>query len=192
MWLPEVLAQITWTAAQAIILCITLHQRLVGDGLQINFPSTLLSNSLDSVSIYYNGVPRQNVGFGAFYQYDRGGVPVIQTLSEPYGSKEWWPCKNGLDEKADSVEFIITSPSAYRASSNGLSLGEQTVGPNRICHFKHRYPIASYLVAIAVSNYVINIDTVQVGNTTYPFISYAFPEYTPGFFAMESYPRLNL
>lgn len=88
--------------------------------LTINFPTTVNAGILDSVSIFYQGVP-PNTGFGSFINdTTHAGKPVMWTLSEPYGSRDWWPCKNGLDDKADSIDVLITHPSAYKAASNGL------------------------------------------------------------------------
>ena len=67
------------------------------DVLQLIFPVTLNAGMYDSISVYYHGVP-PNTGFGSFVQTVHQGAPIIWTLSEPYGSRDWWPCKNGLDD----------------------------------------------------------------------------------------------
>jgi WhiB family redox-sensing transcriptional regulator len=28
---------------------------------------------------------------------------MVWLACEPYGSREWWPCKNGLDDKAKEI-----------------------------------------------------------------------------------------
>ena len=98
---------------------VRLNYQHLNNVLQINFASLLAAGSLDSVSIFYNGIPA-TTGFGSFIQTTHAGVPIIWTLSEPYGSRDWWPCKNGLDDKADSIDVYITHPSQYKAASNGL------------------------------------------------------------------------
>ncbi len=156
-------------------------QRIAGDGLQIQFPVTILAGIKDSVAIFYQGVPRNYTSFKPFVQTFHNGVPAIWTLSEPFGAKEWWPCKNGLDDKADSVDIIITHPNAYQASSNGIMTGEYITGSKKQSVWKHRYPIASYLVAIAVSNFSVLKDSVTVGGRMMPLIDYAYPEDTAVF-----------
>src|SRR4029079_5770102 len=94
-----------------------LNKQHANDILQISFPSSVSAGSFDSLSIYYKGVP-PNTGFGSFVQSTHSGTPVIWTLSEPYGSRDWWPCKNGLDDKTDSIDVLITTPAAYKAASN--------------------------------------------------------------------------
>ena len=141
----------------------------------IQFPSSLNAGTLDSVSIFYQGAPVGG-GFGSFIQTDHGGTPVIWTLSEPYGASDWWPSKNGLGDKADSLDVIITCPDIYRASSNGVELPSVFAGGNRICIFKHRYPIASYLVALAVTNFSLETKSVLLGTTNMPILDYIYPE----------------
>lgn len=157
------------------------------DGVVINFPATINNGVKDSVSIFYQGVPAAS-GFGTFYQGTHAGVPVIWTLSEPYGSREWWPCKNGLTDKADSIDVLITCPQQYQPSSNGVIVSNTINGAQRTTHFKHRFPIATYLVAIAVTNYQIHNDTAMVGNVTIPVENFYYPE-SPNFNGFISYHR---
>jgi aminopeptidase N len=160
------------------------------NGLQVQFPANINASAKDSVSIFYQGVP-PGTGLGSFYQGTHAGVPVIWTLSEPYGSKDWWPCKDDLVDKADSIDIFMTHPATYTSSTNGMMMSRQaTSGGNVVTHFKHRYRIVTYLVAIAITNYVVNNDTVQVGNKVYPFISYAYPENAASFFASEIYAKM--
>ncbi|CAN5777167.1 M1 family aminopeptidase [soil metagenome] len=147
------------------------------DGLEINFPSTVNTGTVDSVSIYYHGIP-PNTGFGSFVQTTHAGTPVMWSLSEPYGARDWWPCKNGLNDKADSVDIIITNPVAYSAASNGLLQSDIITngGTKKVTYWKHRYPIASYLICMAVTNYTVFNNSVQLGNTTLPMVTYCYPE----------------
>jgi len=141
-------------------------------------PSVIAMNTLDSVSVYYQGKP-DSTGFGSFVQTTHStsnNTPVIWTLSEPYGASDWWPCKNSLTDKADSIDVIVTSPSAYRAASNGLLVSETINGANRICHWKHRYPIATYLICMAVTNYVSYANYIPFNTTNLYELSYVYPE----------------
>jgi aminopeptidase N len=144
--------------------------------LQINFPLNLPIGTKESVTIFYKGVPPNSSGFGTYISSNHAGVPVTWTLSEPYGSMEWWPCKNGLNDKTDSLDIQITTPDLYTSSTNGMLQSEILANGERTTFWKHRYPIASYLVAIAATNYTMLSDTVQLGNTVLPLIQYAYPE----------------
>jgi hypothetical protein len=145
--------------------------------LTISFPATINAGTLDSVTVFYEGVP-PNTGMGSFVTSTHAGTPVLWTLSEPYGSRDWWPCKNGLDDKADSIDILITHPVAYKAASNGV-LQSQTPSQDGIkmtTHWKHRYDIASYLVCFAVTNYSVFTNTVQLSTGVLPMQTFCYPE----------------
>ena len=145
------------------------------DTLFINIPSALSLHQLDSVSVYYHGNPPQGTGFGSFIKSTHNSTPVIWTLSEPFGAKEWWPCKNNLSDKIDSIDIFVTTPQQYRSASNGMLVSETTQGNFKTAHWKHRYPIATYLIAVSVTDFQTfsvyaknGADSIQVLNYVYP------------------------
>ncbi|MBE7173843.1 MAG: T9SS type A sorting domain-containing protein [Williamsia sp.] len=142
-------------------------QQGADNSLTIRLPQTIAAGQKDSLSISYQGVPVDD-GFGSFVTGVQGNVPVLWTLSEPYGAKDWWPCKNAQADKADSIDVILTYPAIYNSSSNGVLTEEKIAGDKKTSYWKHRYPIASYLIAIAVTNYVTETDSVLIGNTLMP------------------------
>ena len=119
---------------------------LAANQLRINVPGVLPAGQLDSVAIWYHGVPPQT-GLGSFMKASTGTGPIIWTLSDPYGGKDWWPCKMSLDDKIDSADVLVRTPQAYRAASNGLLVRELPLGTDKLYHWRHRYPITSYLIA---------------------------------------------
>lgn len=143
------------------------------NGLIIKWPATIGANQKDSVTIFYQGIP-VTYGFGNFFQGFHRGAYAIWTLSEPYGAAGWWPCKNGLNDKADSIDINVTIPEGYTTSSNGLLVREETIAGQTTSYFKHRYPIATYLVALAITKYAIAKDSVQLGNLQMPVLMYSF------------------
>jgi aminopeptidase N len=144
--------------------------------LTVQFPSAITMGTLDSVSVFYHGEPYGS-GFGSFVQSTHDGAPIIWTLSEPYGARDWWPCKQSLNDKADSIDFYITNPEAYRAASNGLLISETVSEGNKTAHWRHRHPITAYLVAFAVTDYVEYSEFVTI-NDQYEveILNYVFPE----------------
>ncbi|MEX1201821.1 MAG: M1 family aminopeptidase [Ferruginibacter sp.] len=146
------------------------------NSLSITLANNLLVGALDSVSIFYKGAPPET-GFGSFVLSTHAGTPVMWTLSEPYGSRDWWPCKNGLDDKIDSMDVYLLHSNAYRGASNGMLQTEIPVAGNKtLTHWKHRYPIATYLVCFAVTNYEVFTMNVQLGNTSLPVQTHCYPE----------------
>lgn len=145
------------------------------DELVITLPSTLTTGNFATVEINYSGAP--DSGEQAFVKSTHNGTPIIWTLSEPFGSRDWWPCKQDLNDKADSIDVFITAPSQYVSVSNGIQMGTPTVsGANKITHFKHNYPIPAYLVAIAVTNYQVYEQTAGTSPNTFPIVNYIYPE----------------
>ena len=144
--------------------------------LIIDLAIPLAKGALDSLSIEYEGNPVSS-GFGSFETSVHGNlnVPILWTLSEPYGAKGWWPCKQDLIDKIDSIDVYITHPEVYKAASNGLLLSETSNGSqSTTTHWKHRYPIPAYLIAIAVTNYTVYKDHVSNGN--FDVVNYVYPE----------------
>ncbi len=147
-----------------------------GGGLvSVLFPGQIPQNTIDSVTIYYHGVPPET-GFGSFGHGTHNGAPVIWTLSEPFGASDWWPCKNGLSDKADSLDVFIRTPSGYKAASNGILASSITGSGFTFVHWKHRYPIATYLVCLAASNYAVFQQKIITGNDTLNVLNYVYPE----------------
>ncbi|MFH2054421.1 MAG: M1 family aminopeptidase, partial [bacterium] len=73
---------------------------------------------------------------------------------EPYFARSWWPCKDYPDDKADSVDMIITYPSDLICSSNGsMIMDVDNLNGTRTTHWSVRYPIATYLVSLVITNF---------------------------------------
>lgn len=151
------------------------------DELVIILPQEQAVGVLDSLSITYSGNPVSS-GFGSFEVSTHAGKPVLWTLSEPYGAKGWWPCKQDLIDKIDSIDVYITAPIAnadgdeYVSVSNGLEQSQVINGTTKTTHFRHNYPIPAYLVAIAVTNYAIYSNTVANNGNPFEIINYVYPE----------------
>lgn len=145
------------------------------DLLKINFPSSLPANVMDSLTIYYQGKPVSS-GFGSFNIGKHGSEPILWTMSCPSSARDWWPCKQDLNDKIDSLEVIVTTPKAYRVAGHGKLLSEITIGNNKVYHWKTIYPIATYLVAMAVTNYSAYHDYVPMGSTQLDVLNFVYPE----------------
>ena len=104
--------------------------------------------------VFYHGVPGSS-GFGSFsFSTAPGGSPWIWSLSEPYGAKDWWPCKDQPSDKADSLDVWITCDSGFKVGSEGVLTDVVDNGDGTRTHkWRHRYPIATYLVSVAIADY---------------------------------------
>lgn len=127
----------------------------------IKVPVNLLENDPFIISVTYNGTPPDastNPLGGSGMTNDNSpswGNQVTWSLSEPFSAFEWFPCKQSLTDKADSVFVNITVPSICKAGSNGVLVQEIDLG-NGTTKFmwEHRHPIDYYLISIAVAEYV--------------------------------------
>lgn len=120
-----------------------------------------LENSLaigeDLVSaISYGGKTADNGYFsgmrnGKHYLYP---VEVTWTLSEPFGAKEWFPVKEDLTDKIDSVSMKVSTFSPNMVGSNGLLKRVVDLPDNKKRYeWETHYPMAFYLIAVAVAPY---------------------------------------
>lgn len=145
--------------------------------LNINLPSTVTTGNSATVVITYAGSPPQ--AEGAFTRGTHSGTPVIFTLSEPFGARDWWPCKQDLNDKIESFDMYITCPDTYIGVSNGLLQSSVTSGGFTTRHFKHNYPIPAYLISLNVTNYTtynIQAGLGTVDNPFFPINNYLYPE----------------
>ena len=163
------------------------------DELVITLPSTLTTGNFGTVVITYSGQPATEGQ--AFTRSTHNGTPIIFTLSEPFGASDWWPCKQDLKDKVDSIDVFITAPSQYVSVSNGIEPQTPVInGANKTTHFHHGYPIPAYLIAIAVTNYQVFTQTAGTSPNTFPIINYIYPEnYTSSVQELaETLPIMNL
>ena len=128
------------------------HQNKV---LEIDLGDSFENGTLIDITVNYSGEPSPDGFFSGISSSNNSfGDPVLWTLSEPHNARQWFPCKQVLEDKADSVHVTITTPPGFTAASNGL-LTQVTEHPEGkiTYHWKSFYPIAYYLISIAVSNY---------------------------------------
>ncbi len=131
-----------------------LRYNRVGDKVNINLNTTLNQGEPFSIIIFYNGTPSSS-GFGSFTFGTRpGGSPSIFTLSQPYGTKDWWPCKDTPGDKVDSADIWFTVSNPLKAVSNGKLIEIVNNGDGTSTFkWKVSYPIAHYLISLAASDF---------------------------------------
>jgi aminopeptidase N len=153
---------------------------LPGEMLRITLPAAIPLGALDSISVTYHGAP-VGTGFGSFIQDVHDSIPILWTLSEPYGAKDWWPCKNGITDKIDSIDMYVITPQPNKVAGNGTLVSVDVGGASDRYHWRHRHPIATYLIAFATTNYAVYSDWVPYGGDTLEVLNYVFPEDSAAF-----------
>ncbi len=128
-----------------------------GDILAVNFTTPLNDGDLFTVRVYYNGTPNySNLDGMDFYTFN--GRKVCYTNCEPWGARNWWPCKDFPMDKPDSADIIITYPTTYGGYSmdlisNGTLVSETVNGSQTTTHWHSSHPITTYLVALVLTDF---------------------------------------
>lgn len=126
--------------------------------------------------VYYHGTPASG-GFGSFNFSSQSGYPLIWSLSEPYGAKDWWVVKDTPADKADSADIWLTVSTSLTPVSNG-NLMEVVNNGNGTHTYKWHvsYPIAPYLVSLAITNYALYTNYYHYSPTdSMPVTHYLYP-----------------
>lgn len=186
------------TASQMDLFVFELHPSLTVDSVKVNgvncavsmngnYRECTLSGSLPqsaffTAEIWYHGTPTATgtsaIGEGISNgQSPSWGNRVMWTLSQPYSAYEWWPCKQNLADKIDSLDVWLTVGDSLKAGSNGMLTHITPLPGNKLrFEWKHRYPIDYYLISMAVAKYVEynfyaypqgNADSVLIQNFIY-------------------------
>ena len=149
--------------------------------LTITTAQPLTNGQALTLTVFYQGVPIRNNPLGfAFDKHENTTDPVIWSLSEPYGTSDWFPCRDTPADKADSSSVRVTAPAQLVSVSNGKLISTTTnADGTRTYLWKNSYPIAQYLISIAVSNYAQYDTPFTYGNQTMPVTHYIYPEILP-------------
>lgn len=113
----------------------------------------IAANASFTVKVTYNR-PGTLETDGIFTYMVEGWKPVTYTLSESFHARNWFPCKQDLYDKADSVYVFVTVDEGLKVGSNGLLTAVTDMGNNKVRYeWKSRYPIVYYLISIAIADY---------------------------------------
>ena len=148
------------------------------DLISVLAPQTTLPEGYQfNMEIFYHGIPT-TCGFGSFVFDSHAGIEHVWTLSEPYGARCWWPCKDDPSDKADSVDIIVRVPSNQIVASNGNLIHEIDISNDRKEYYwQERYPISTYLVSLAIYPYTVWHDEyISMNGDTLPLDYYVFPD----------------
>ncbi len=133
--------------------------------------ATLAQNQLFEAIVYYHGTCPTGGGaaIGDGYNHDQSpswGNEVTWSLSEADCAYHWFPCKQSLRDKIDSVWVFATTDSTNMVGSNGLLTNVVTIGNKKRYEWKSNYPIDYYLISVSTAKYK-------------PYILYAKPAWLP-------------
>ncbi len=126
------------------------------------------------IAVDYSGFPVNN-GFDSILFTTQGGQPIASTLSETDFAYTWWPTKDDNRDKA-TADLRFTVPSTMSVASNGalISVTDAAAG-KKTWHWKTNYPIATYLISFAVTNYTRFSGSYNWGGGVMPLEFFIYP-----------------
>ncbi|MCS7083165.1 MAG: M1 family aminopeptidase [Bacteroidetes bacterium] len=133
------------------------------------------TGSLLRFTVYYRGRPTAS-GLGSYVATQVDGQPVLWTLSQPFGASDWFPCANALTQKPDSADVIVRCERPFKVASNGLLVSVETHEDGTwTFHWRTRYPIAHYLISLAIADYEEQLDWYRFGpRDSMPVVHYLY------------------
>lgn len=163
------------------------------DVILVPLPAALPAAQSFSCEVYYHGVPPQQANRRGMMLSNAGVHPSLFTHSSLFWAKNWLPVKQQLSDKIDSIDLNITTRLGKAVASHGLLVDVDTLPDQKTrWHWQSRYPIAYYLVALSVSDYVVSNRQVQLAGrpTPLPIIDFSFPVNGPSATLLDTTPRV--
>jgi len=111
-----------------------------------------------SLTVTYRGKPRvapKAPWNGGFVWDKEKGRYHIGVACEHLGASSWWPCKDHLSDKPDSMRINLQVPAGYQGISNGNLRSVKDLG-NMYTNFEWfvSYPINTYNVTLYIGDFV--------------------------------------
>ena len=143
------------------------------DAFFIKFPEMFKEGARHKVRVYYHGSPIEALNppwdGGFVWEEDAAGLPWVGVACQGMGASSWWPCKDHLSDKPDSVRVTCSVPKEIRFVGNGNLESDFQEAEKRISTWKVAYPINTYNVTLNIANYshlkdayVSNLDTLSL------------------------------
>ena len=129
------------------------------------------------IKIVYHGQPG-NDGFGGFFFADNVIFTVGEGLnsSPPSMLRFWVPSHDVPDDKA-TLDMKINVPDSLVAVSNGTLVETIVEQDRKIFHWQENFPIATYLIAISISDFDSFSDIyISAAGDTIPLEYFVYPQ----------------
>jgi aminopeptidase N len=134
----------------------------------VQLPETLAEGSEHSLTVQYHGQPQAAAkppwDGGFVWEEDPTGAPWVGVACEGDGASLWWPLKDHLGDKPDSIRITIEGPDTLMAVCNGDLVTARYPAPGRKSWtWATTYPINSYNVTFYLGQYTHFQDTYESG-----------------------------
>jgi hypothetical protein len=134
------------------------------NAVYVHFPAPVPFDSTGELDITYRGVPSlpnpSALAGGIIWFQDKHGKPWVESVVQGSGGSIFWPGKDLLSDKPDSMHISVTVPKGLMGIANGRLQGKTDLadGQTRFDWYVS-YPILNYDVAFYVGDYVHYADT---------------------------------
>jgi len=147
-----------------------LHYTREFNAVFIDFPVEMQPGNT-AITITYRGKPPAAPDppweGGFVWDHDQNKNLWLGVACEHLGASSWWPNKDHMSDKPDSMLITLQVPKGYQAVSNGnlRSMDLTHKGFNQFSWFVS-YPISNYNATFYVGKYAAFNDIVITGNDT--------------------------
>ncbi len=147
------------------------------DAILINLPSLLKAKQTASIKITYHGKPRIAANppwvCGFVWSKDKDKNMWASVCCEHYGASSWWPNKDHLSDKPDSMRIAIEVPGKLPVICNGNLRGiEKADALYTRYNWFVSYPINNYNVTFYWGNYKNIRDSLLTRNGKQLMVDY--------------------
>lgn len=169
------------------------------DAVFIHFPEKIKAGTVSEITILYSGQPQlpdvSTLSGGFIWGQDKNGIRWFESVCQGSGASLWWPNKDHLSDKPDSMRISVTVPDGLTDVSNGQFLGKTDLPGNRTRFdwYVHS-PINNYDVVVYVGDY-IHIPAMHVNGKDTLQVNYyclSFNEDKAKHFFQQVDPMLSL
>ena len=156
-------------------------ERRVGT-IRIDLGSVRPAGEEVGVRVTYAGRPRvapQAPWDGGFvWEETRSGASWIATAVQGEGPDLWWPAKDHVSDKPDSVALHIRVPRPLVVATNGrLERVEEHTDGTSTYHYLVSTPVSAYNIALNIAPYeLIEEEMRSITGETFPVTFFVLPE----------------
>ncbi len=124
---------------------------------KVTLSSALAQNTVFTAQVFYHGAA--TAGNGQFFSaglhpVTENGFKLMYSISDDLFADDWWPAKQSLQDKIDSVDMWVTVDDTLKVGSNGLLKNTVSLpGNKKRYEWKTKHPIEYYLISVAVAPY---------------------------------------
>lgn len=153
-----------------------------GGRLWIDPGAELTPGSDFAIRVSYEGAPRvapRAPWDGGFvWAETEAGEPWIATANQGQGPDLWWPVKDQVSDKPDSMAIRVRVPEPLVVATNGrLRDVESHADGTRTYDWFVSTPISAYNVALNIAPYVrLETELASVAGDTFPIMFFVLPE----------------